>query len=797
MQERVDLPTTKPILRLARREDFERVSGDLRAEILKALNVDSWDENNFDIHIIGEDEKYQAHYIKRVSSINNGIAFLLDLPCYRSLASLAPKNKESLKATLNGIAQHCMSHLRNLNSTEIAHYQNSLAHFTEFAVTALRIKLGITKHAATEILDRAEQFALLSQTRPAICTISNLFNSENDFAVQIDTPLNPFSDEIKAELNAIEQNARELPIWYSALSNEEKLLLQHFLNTHVIADFGTSINAVSSKLRLLPVPSNYGKHTLITRIYSDFINPILTVHSPEIRSSHIASRDVPRKNTGTRTLHAINNLLVEIEEAIQFIINKMSMDGANYSHQIVVPILYQTLISPIKDPDTSLDKDRLLALSAIEHYLHTRKRKDGEPNIHFLLLTTNHPLNYARHLAPLLSSETNESISNMLFFAKNNARGTTIEQKLKSLACDKLQKYCDEWTTFLDPYRELYISTLEQLIVGAQGGISIGSCVSGKDRKAVEIAHTDAMRIYYVKYGYLPPLYADKNNQNDLLAMQSFAEIFAEIYCTKHQPALAEQNAPGSFGTKTPGMYLPPHLQNAIKAWYTKHAALPNRDDHHIYAVTAEKDTLKESDILATNNDLENIKYRSLPTEQDDYSWKVSLAHIHELNPIEHLINAAIMSFADYHKDRADNLGFFSSMGGSIYGELRAKCYKEILSSKQLDTLTRTIVLYALLTTASGKTLKASVSKAMGLSDPELTVTTLKNYIIFANRTSEEGFSEIQKLVADIKAKINELNTHTDIEPCAAGIIESLKKKFVIEPFYASPSRPQSPSDHT
>ncbi|QRN02536.1 hypothetical protein GH742_00835 [Legionella sp. MW5194] len=131
--------------------------------------------------------------------------------------------------------------------------------------------------------------------------------------------------------------------------------------------------------------------------------------------------------------------------------------------------------------------------------------------------------------------------------------------------------------------RELFLSSLENLLMLKMQGVSYGSCVSGKDRKAIEAIHTDAMLLYRYIYGYWP-------SYNDTgLERSQFVNLFAKIYLSRHQHMHAGQNAPGSEGLKTPDVYLPADIAQAI------------RD------LSGQPDILTRDDCLASNNEVKRV----------------------------------------------------------------------------------------------------------------------------------------------------------------------------------------------
>lgn len=131
--------------------------------------------------------------------------------------------------------------------------------------------------------------------------------------------------------------------------------------------------------------------------------------------------------------------------------------------------------------------------------------------------------------------------------------------------------------------RELFLSSLENLLMMKMQGVSYGSCVSGKDRKAIEAIHTDAMLLYRYIYGYWP-------SYNDTgLERRQFVELVAKIYLSRHQHMHAGQNAPGSEGLKTPDVYLPADIAQAIRE------------------LSGQPDILTRDDCLASNNEVKRV----------------------------------------------------------------------------------------------------------------------------------------------------------------------------------------------
>ena len=736
----INTGVTKPILRLESREDFDSIPELLRAEICKQLGVE-WDINHFDIRVISEDEKYAGHYIRRVNAVNAGVRFLLD-------SLMTDENREDLeklKISLDTISKSCCDHLEQLDNNDISHYQNSLVHYSKVITTMLAVTLSIDPDLLVKQLDRAEQFATANKTRPVICTISRrmgLLNAHNYF-VQVDQPENPFTTDTIVQLHNIKHQQQPLPKWYECLSDSDKNLMRHFLSTHDAGDFGNTVNTLSSKLRIIPTPANYGKHTLITLLTSSSNEqPQLTVHVPEFRSSHVASRDISSKHKDVRLTHAYQNLKKEIEDAIAVATERHKLEAgegiANQNKNIVIPILYQTLITPLKEPDSSLDKDRLAAASAIIEELNEfngRTLRQGEPNLSFALITSNHALNYGKYALPTTSwstadSSTAESIDLLLYLMK--AKYPDPHDYRHELLATLESNTMKLWS--IESYRELYLSSLEQFVISECGGISIGSCVSGKDRKAVEIAHTDALKIFFNLYKTIPPLVAE--NEKDRADMAAFAEIFAEIYCTKHQMAIADLNAPGSFGIKTPAMYLPNHLQEAIALWYAAQSSY----NAAAYSATQGKNLLKESDIMASNNEVKHFKPRSLSADTPDLSWKSRTLYFVQEDSIPLIINLSKTAAKFYLDTRKERLGWLARSYGSEAGKSRAQLCIQLMIDKDISDFHKILFVQTLINSGLGENLISDMVKAMRFLSIEAATHTLSDYIALA--ASHHGIND-------------------------------------------------------
>lgn len=798
-------PKTKVILRLESLEDFRHIPAPVREAVSATLNI-PWDADNFDIHIISEDEKYAAHYLRRLDAINAGAQFLLD----SIIADIIPHDEKqhadlqsliSLKAEIQRVRQCCSEHIQLLESNhvdDILYYQNSLANFSHCIQDKIQwcaLELHSKDLAAkfkpdilVKQLDRAEQFATALTTRPSVCTIFSLHLKPNEYVAMIDKPQNPFNEELIKELTDILQSSQmessasgitDIPEWFEYLKDYDKRLLLHFLASVNISDFGTAINALSSKLRIIPAPANYGKHTIITYVRQELPVPEdlrLMVHRPEIRSSHIASRDTARMPVTVRNFHATSNLQKEIQDAM-----REEIAARSGTEEVVIPILYQTLITPLLNPDLLLNTDKITAIENCADMVSDHKSAAGEPNLSFVLIDTNHPLNYGKMVKPTFSFSLNaENIETLLFVMSQHQpvddAELAHEASLLLQACTQ-----DDYKIFYE-YRELYLSSLEQIFVALHGGISIGSCVSGKDRKAIEIAHTDAMKVYLAKYHSLPPMTAESDQ--DAEAMENFARLFAEIYCTKHQMVIADFNAPGSFGVKTPGMYLPDHLKKAVKIWYAEHKYI-----HPDYAHMTDKDIFKESDVMASNNDLKHVKPIAYPQHVLLLAWHAHSLHIHDVYSVDHLLESAKAKINEYVSTRTDHMYFWSRFWDDHRDEQRAIVCSALLEDLQLTSFQKMIVIFALLSSAGQDfRFKDDVAHAMHFTTLAEADKVLADYMLYG--LMQNGMLDAHhELVTEIKliqVQFGRLAKDEEVPECIHEIKGILER-------YASPRKAMQP----
>ncbi|STY31538.1 oxidoreductase [Legionella wadsworthii] len=371
------------------------------------------------------------------------------------------------------------------------------------------------------------------------------------------------SESFKREYSETAVHPATIPQWYWVLPHHQQFFLEHALKGFEREE--DAVTFLSSRHRTLPLPANYAAHSILA-INRD--GEIRELTKKRYRSSHIATRDGLGWPMAVQQRHIDSNLTKVME----------------YAKSGMLAIL-QTLISPIHaadyvpnwltdylptlPPDLELYK---LARAAVQ-----RRAKHQE------ILQSNHPYNLAKRLYYTQSNDKDGLT--LLAIAKKYVSSTPGLQELLEQYKNVLESAPGTATIFDYAGRELFLSSLEQLILLAIGGHSYGSCVSGKDRKAIELIHTDAMILYKQIYGSLPAFDELPDKENRI----RFVSLVADLYMSRHQHEHAGQNAPGSEGIKTPEWYLPEDIANEIKKRLDNERALKNDDR------------------MATDNEVKNI----------------------------------------------------------------------------------------------------------------------------------------------------------------------------------------------
>ncbi|CDZ76019.1 hypothetical protein BN59_00283 [Legionella massiliensis] len=452
---------------------------------------------------------------------------------------------------------------------------------------------------------------------------------------------------------------RQLPYWYLVLPDYNQRLLKEHLNRASkkgVTDLAKVFSFLPSGFRSVPALSNFGQNQLFVL---DSQGSISDEMAARLRFSHPASRDVIKMPEQIAELHTRRNLLrilkftgqrllllqtlISPEPTISYFRPDMPDYYLDLQRKMAVAWARRTLgativssnhpynYARIIDYTASNNADCLEILKVVESFTAL----EGLPKVHGswelaqiedLVSAVITDLDRGLENYDERAGEANIAIKTelLIFFKKNpdflklwpNGQKTVADslftvnqeehnQKRYSAhkACLKdLSELAQDYRAVLNSGigsasvfdyngRELFLSTQEDLMVSIAGGQSSGSCVSNKDRKWIQICHTNAAYIYRLIYKRWPK-FSDTGTDRT-----NFVNIVARLYISQHGHRYAGQNAPDSDGIKTPDMYLPKDIAEAIKTLLNNPNALRNDD------ILASNNVVKEiGDALAQVN---------------------------------------------------------------------------------------------------------------------------------------------------------------------------------------------------
>lgn len=364
----------------------------------------------------------------------------------------------------------------------------------------------------------------------------------------------------KADIDTISKNqnfsqfmekVRSISLWYWLLPRRQQYFLAYVLeNSTNLAD---AVSFVVSRQRSIPSPANYGAHSLYI---IDKSGNAQRPYERRYRSSHVASRDC-----------------LEWPQQVQKSICQTNFNKVTEFVKPGQPVLMQTLISPIPLLDMMPDMiTRGFDLPDLDLNKLARELK-LQSHAGTTTFQHNHPFNLAKYWYYTASNDA-DSLK-LIQGIKTSPAGSkpSIQLLLKEYE-GVLKSHPGTATVFDYDGRELFLSSLEELLILEADGYSYGSCVSGKDRKTIQLIHTDAMILFKEKYGVWPQFGWPK----DKLERMRFVDIIVDLYITRHHHELAGQNAPGSEGIKHPTTYFPRDIVEAINRRLGNTEALYNDD---------------------------------------------------------------------------------------------------------------------------------------------------------------------------------------------------------------------------
>lgn len=565
------------------------------------------------------DTDLAGKYKQRFKMIVAGAYFMLDRLPKGEFTAITHKQRGALRTYLARLQDEFNSAIDAVSDkSDINQYQRALHEKSCLLVAACAVQLNHGPTDMVRMLSKSEEYVTLLagnnkaasyiselDARPDLVTISPIEQAGKRYLlIQKEEKLPPLSAALQTELMQIKAEGK-FPRWYKSMAPFEQRILRYVLS---LADDVSGLNNLflnyPSRLRTLPGTANFRKHycQLVECKPDGSYIPIR--ESIRITSSHIASRDVEIQDV--RDYHAQHNLeqiiTLQIDTQVTDYLDTHGLPEGETKH-IEVPVLVQTLVSPIIAPDSRLTDDKARAIKALAEKRRPMKvmtpaGTEVEITVSGKYISTNHSLNYGRFLS--YTSARDESCREYISYINSRLEEKTGKGELSPENKANIRLLLAEYeailakdgllqATWYDVHaRELFLSTIEQLLAIQTGCTPHGSCVSAKDRKSLEFIHTDAAELYHQFYGKWPS-YSDEG-----MDRQRFVNLFAKLYITRHHHECAAQNAPGAAGIKTPTMYLPADIQDAILKQFA--------------AGSAKRDYLFEhDDRLASNNELRSI----------------------------------------------------------------------------------------------------------------------------------------------------------------------------------------------
>jgi hypothetical protein len=567
---------------------------------------------------------FEKAYLLRFKALYEGACFLIEsTPSDDAILTPAVKAKTLtvLKKMFEAYQKLIKSRIENEN--DVNEYKGHLYHFSRLMVETLRTVFHVSERTATTNLSKADEYQALLKVRPDLMTWSTLKLGDKKFKVlQREKPLPSLSEQVKKDLWIIKhlKSQQQAPNWYDAMKPLEQRFLRMILkDIKEPSGLEKVFSNPLSRLGSLPITRNIRAHQLF--LLTEDGQEVL-LRSNRLASSMVSSRNVKDQPGAIRDFYTFQSLKQILEQALDEVIDKQLDAMASRLTEgeevtLSIPYFVQTLISPHTpigpyEPDATLAKDKLRGMEVLNKYCQNELAKkilarqvkhqgrviNVSVKLNVIPLTVNHPLNYARlndytvpsdiatqRFADLIETYL-KSTSDIAI--KKDVQGLLVSYKdLLAEGSIKQAAWCDANA------RELFLSSLEQIIIEKIGGVPSGSCVSGKDRKGVELMHTDAMAIYHALYHEWPQ-FTEENTVIGRQKRKNFVEICAQLYVSGHHQESAALNAAGSIGIKTPTVYLPTDVRKRVEALYIEQNAFREQP-------------LDDQDVLASHNELKSI----------------------------------------------------------------------------------------------------------------------------------------------------------------------------------------------
>ncbi len=547
---------------------------------------------------------------KRGEAFKRGVDLLVEH------SDLTPGVKEKLTIAVDHVSK---SYNANLDFNEAPSHDSMKETLDDYLC---KLAILFSKHGeidikrATKQIMLAECMAAWDQGRGPIITDSM---EGKDAIQQEEIPRRLLTKHQKEEFLGLMQGKK--PKWFSAMEDwQQRYILQHLKKppTATLENIDDRLLTIPSSLRFIPGLANYSEHIL--KVTNTETGKILH-ESSRMRSSVVCAIDLSdNKLTAERQRITDDNIEQVLLNAINDIKEKLPKNlNAKVKEEILqrnaileIPITIQTLLSPsvlqsfsvllgsggvsdaamVENKNIAIDKfiklfENPKSKASEEMFKHLGLSKEGLIDVAFegepvkikpIIIATNHPVNKLRTMKgpfDIEESKRNQLFSDKLltlatkpYIAKDSGLLVAAVSNYKALLSNQKVTHA---------HRHLFMSSLEEIITEQCSGVAYGSCKSGKDRKGMEVLHTDAVLTYFAKYKELPSYFDGE------VKRKQFIDIFVHLFNSGHQQDMASQNAPGARGIK--------ELKNIL-----------SKDIYAAIEKSLPKDGLKEANQIASLN---------------------------------------------------------------------------------------------------------------------------------------------------------------------------------------------------
>lgn len=491
---------------------------------------------------------------------------------------------------------------------------------------AIKMSAGVSSQDAYLDLQDAANFVNWKRPREAVATISETQNEDGEkfTIIQLEVPTVHVTDALLKEYQAIFTDKppkwfHDLPLWHQSCMKE------HFKELENASDpkqaLKNAFKTMPSTIRKYPGIANYSEHVhIILDEQGEIISETHRSHS-----SVVAPVQMEKVQKDSLTKLTADNIEQIIEQQLEIKINQyIERWGPPPAGQpLYMPVALQTLLSHTRLLDKQLgdEKAMIKKVEAGAKKLMAEKYKGPVDikgyQVKVDIVTSNNPINVFRYMKAgrkgLKLLETQDKIRR----ANLKKYVDVVEKRLQSIVKSldlppgiqslnlpekphkaDLNKLKNQITAIVNSVKEkdsqkgqqlnlalqalyqlirtvkenrpsdkkyndpLFRASLEQIIIDALGGITTGSCKSGKDRKGTEVVHTDALLEYFVCYGKILPFDAKEDSPE----RQHFVDIFVRKLLENHLGRNAASNARGCDGLKALDVNLPFDVLEKMKS---------------------------------------------------------------------------------------------------------------------------------------------------------------------------------------------------------------------------------------